>query len=190
MICELDYIPSHLHSNDRPIVESFSIGEKLYYRCLPKNLSKPYDNINLRDISHNRNFCDDEQYGSDCVLWEAVGNKDFQRYEEHNFIELLIEKISENTYHKRFSKNNPNNNENFVVEISLKHDPIPCMYLHSVFEIKMNGVIVTEENYNTGFGKRNQFFNLYRNEVRQELTSMMQTGKINNSSETEIITEP
>lgn len=59
MVCGLAYIPLHLHTGDKPIVDKFSIGEKLFYRCLPQDLEKPYDKISLRDISHNRNFDED-----------------------------------------------------------------------------------------------------------------------------------
>jgi hypothetical protein len=45
----------HLHTNDKPIVEEFLLGEKLYYRCKDGQCKKPYDKYHY-DISHNRIF--------------------------------------------------------------------------------------------------------------------------------------
>lgn len=76
MVCNLEYIPEHLHTNDKPTNNIFLVGEKLFYRCLPQKLSKPYDNMSLRDISHNRNFCNDTLFGSDCVKFNVIAEND------------------------------------------------------------------------------------------------------------------
>ena len=72
LICNLHYIPTKLHTNDKPIIDKFEIGEKLFYRCKPELLCKPYDNISLRDISHNRNFNDDKNLGSENVFFNII----------------------------------------------------------------------------------------------------------------------
>lgn len=187
--CTLLYIPEHLHTNDKSIIDQFTIGEKLFYRCNPNDLSKPYDKINLYDISHNRNFCNDVDYGSDCVLFEATGTKGFQKHESSSYITLLLKKISGNTFYKLFLKTSPND-ESVKIELCLKHDPIPCMYPHSIFEIKINEVVVTKDNYESEFGKKNKFYSNLRNEIRQELTSIIQTGFIDDTELIEIIKEP
>lgn len=190
MICHLSYIPTHLHTNDNPIIEEFSLGEKLFYRCLPQNITKPYDNIKLKDISHNRNFKNDELFGNDCVFYNILENDAQERYENLNYITILIKELQGNyTYIKEINKTN-NLNEAFKVVITLKHSPEPCMYPHSVFEIVLNGVVLNGDNYKKTLGKDNVFFSNLRYEIRQELTSIIQTGFIDTSNEIEIITEP
>jgi hypothetical protein len=123
------------------------------------------------------------------VFFEATGIKGFEKYENLNFITLQIKNIKGNTFYKSIEKENPNN-EIVKLELFLKHDPIPCMYPHSVFEIKVNDVTITNDNYENTLGKRNMFYSNLRNEIRQELTSIIQTGFIDTSNEIEIITEP
>jgi hypothetical protein len=64
------------------------------------------------------------------------------------------------------------------------------MYPHSVFEIKLDGVVVTSENYKETIGKGNKFFSNIRSEIRQELTLLIQNGIVDSSLETEYINEP
>ena len=75
-------------------------------------------------------------------------------------------------------------------EIILKHSPFPCMYPHSVFEISVNDIIIDNQNYDENLGKRNKLFSNIRSEIRQELTLIIQNGKIDSSLETEYIDEP
>lgn len=190
MDCPLIYIPEHLHTNDKPLIESFSVGEKLFYRCFPQNLKAPYDNISLKDISHNRNFNDDILYGSEYVFYNVIENDDREKYDGYNFATLLIKNIENNTtYIKEINKAN-HLGINVKIIIILKHSPIPCMYPHSVFEIILDDTIVNDENYSKTLGKNNKFFSNIRNEVRQELTSIIQTGFIDSSQSIEIIGEP
>ena len=184
------YIPEQLHTNNNPIVEKFSVGEKLFYRCLPQNIGKPYDNIKLQDISHNRNFSNDLLFGCDCVLYNIIETDFRQRYENLSYITILIKELQNNhTYIKEINKTN-HLNQNVNLIIILKHSPEPCMYPHSVFEIILDGIIINSENYSKTLGKDNVFFSNLRYEVRQELTSIIQTGFIDTSNELEIILEP
>ena len=190
MICNLEYIPSHLHTVDKPTVNQFSIGEKLFYRCLPQNLAKPYDTISLKDISHNRNFCDDDRYGSENVFYNVLEDDNREKYDGYNFVTIIVNNLEENTtYTKEFIKVN-HLNETVRIILTLKHSPIACMYPHSVFEIRVNDEIVNDMNYENTLGKDNKFFSRIRNEVRQELTSIIQIGKIDSNQDTEIIDSP
>lgn len=190
MDCNLPYIPEHLHFKNKPIIDAFSIGEKLFYRCLPENLEKPYDKINLKDISHNRNFGNDALFGDECVKFNVDPLKEFEKYDTFNIVTLLITNLGNNqTYWKSFSKTN-HEQKSYTVVIYLKHDPIPCMYPHSVFEIKLDDVIVTDENYKETIGKDNKFFSNIRSEIRQELTSIIQNGTIDSGLDTEYIENP
>ncbi len=190
MACNLVYIPQYLHTDDKLPLSIFSVGEKLFYRCLPQNLERPYDKISLKDISHNRNFSDDNIFGSDCVMYNTDASKGFEKYEDFNFVTLCIKSLNDKeTYYKELIKTN-HEGEIFKVEMYLKHDPLPCMYPHSVFEIKLNDLIVTDDNYNQTIGRDNKFFSNIRSEIRQELTSIIQTGEIDSSNEIILIEEP
>lgn len=190
MDCTLPYIPEHLHFKDKPVINTFSLGEKLFYRCLPQNLQKPYDSINLKDISHNRNFCDDTLYGNDCVKFNIDPLNQFEKYDAYNIVTLLIRNLDNNlTYSKCFTKTNQEQ-KSYNILVYLKHDPITCMYPHSVFEIKLDGVVVTTVNYKDTIGKGNKFFSNIRSEIRQELTSIIQNETIDSSFEIEYIDEP
>ena len=185
MNCNLHYIPIDLHTNDNPIVDKFEIGEKLFYRCKPELLCKPYDNISLQDISHNRNFNDDSKFGSENVFYNIVESDDRIKYEDLQFIEFYIKNLSDKiTYYKLLEY------DNLIAVITLKHSPVPCMYPHCVFEIKINNVIVSSDNYNVILGKGNKTRSHLRSLIRQELTSIIQTGFIDLTEEIEILLEP
>nr|WP_321414909.1 hypothetical protein [uncultured Allomuricauda sp.] len=188
MVCSLDYIPEYLHTNDKPIVENFSIGEKLFYRCKSKDFQKPYDNISLYDISHNRNFGDSDTYKEHDVLFNIVQNDSRKLYEGLDVVVLNIQNIEENsTYLKEIvSKDDPK----IIVVIQLKHAPVPCMYPHSVFEISLNGTVIDNQNYSQSLGKKNVTYKNLRSDIRQELTSIIQTGNIDSSKDIEFIDEP
>lgn len=188
MECNLDYIPERLHTNDKPVIESFSIGEELYYRCKSGECSKPYDKISLYDISHNRNFCNPEEYRKEDVLYNIIENDPRQRYIDLDTVVLEIRNLLDNiTYYKEIvSRENPN----IRAGIRLVHDPIPCMYPHSVFEITINGVLINRENYDLLLNKRNKTFKNLRSDIRQELTSIIQTGLIDPSNDIQYLDTP
>lgn len=190
MVCNLEYIPSHLHLNDKPIVDIFNVGEKLFYRCFPQNLDRPYDKISLKDISHNRNFNDDENFGFENVFFNVIEDDENEKYVDYNHITLQINNLQgKSTYSKEIIKVN-HLNETIKVIVILKHSPIACMYPHSSFVIIVNNIIVSDENYQETIGKDNKFYSRIRSEIRQELTSIIQTGEIDTSNEIEIIEFP
>jgi len=187
--CQLTYIPDRLHLKNKQIIHEFIVGEKLYYRSKPENLTKPYDNISLRDISHNRNFNDDIAYPMNDVLFNTDLDDDREIYEGLEVVLLVITELQNETTFKKeiiYSQNL----EDIKVMIKLKHDPIPCMYPHSVFEISVNNEIVNQNNYNSILGKKNKTYSNLRSEIRQELTSMIQNRVVDSSSETEYLDEP
>jgi len=186
--CTLDYIPKHLHANEKPVVKEFSIGEKLYYRCKPNDLKRPYDKISLYDISHNRNFNDASLFSEKDVLYNIIEDDEVQLYENLNIVTLkIIELQGRYTHIKEITSINDSSVKALIV---LKHSPVPCMYPHSVFEISVNDEVVDKSNYKQLLNKKNQTYKNLRSDIRQELTSIIQTGIIDTSEEIEIIDEP
>lgn len=186
MRCSLTYIPKRLHTNKKPIVNKFSVGERLFYRC-KKGVERPYDSISLYDISHNRCFNFSENFKADDVLFNIIPEDANERYET-GFIQLTIKEVcnKENTFVKKFSINQDSGI--IEAEIRLIHAPVPCMYSHSAFEISLQKTIVNEFNYKKTLGKRSKTFKNLRSDIRQIITSMIQTGNITNN-DIEIITE-
>lgn len=188
MECKLEYIPERLHSNDKPIVQTFLEGEELYYRCKEDECSRPYDKISLYDISHNRNFNDPENFQKSDVLFNIIEDDERELYDNFNTSVLRIQNLQGSpTYTKQIpSREDPE----LIVIIKLLHDPIPCMYPHSVFEVSINGVIVTRENYDSVLNLRNKKYKNIRSDIRQELTSIIQTGNIDPSQDIQYLDEP
>lgn len=186
MDCHLDYIPEHLHTNNKPVVKQFSIGEELYYRCKPGECKKPYDKISLYEISHNRNFRNSQQYPKEDVLYNTIESDPSQVYDSKIVI-LKITKLSkEDTFSKELvCQSDPT----LKARITLLHDPLPCMYTHSVFEITINGTTVNKDNYNSSLGKKNKLYKNLRSDIRQELTSIIQTGIIDPNQDIEFLKE-
>jgi len=132
--CLLDYIPQYLHTNDKPIVKEFYIGEELYYRCKAGECKKPYDKISLYDISHNRNFHDGNQYPMEDVLYNIREEDPFEKYES----DIVVLKINELSKEQTFLKELVSQSDPKIKAcITLVHEPLPCMYPHSVFEISI-----------------------------------------------------
>lgn len=188
MTCSLNYIPKHLHTSQKLVLDSFSIGEEIYYRIKSENLKKPYDKISLYDISHNRNFNDSLNFPKEDVLFNIDENDIRIKYEDLEILTLRITRLENNvTYICEIISRD----DNFTkAKIILKHRPEACMYPHSIFEISLNGTIIDEGNYKTTLGKDNKLFKNMRNDIRQELTSLLQTGIIDSTKKIEIIEFP
>lgn len=186
MDCKLSYIPHYLHLNNKPIIDRFNIGEELYYRCSGFSCKKPYDQISLYDISHNRNFSDKKKFPKEDVLLNIEENQPEERYDS-DIVTLRIDVLgNRSTFVKKIISRD---NEDLTAEIKLIHDPLPCMYPHSVFEVSLGGEIVTRENYKSTLGKSNRTMKNLRSDIRQELTSIIQTGSINSAQEVSYITD-
>lgn len=188
MICPLEYIPTHLHTESKPLVEEFVVGEQLYYRCKGEFCKKPYDNISLYDISHNRNFNSPDLYNKEDVLYNILPDDPLERYENLNISTLVITKITNDiTYIKELVSSF---DVNLKVVIKLIHQPVACMYPHCVFEISINNQVITSDNYNDLLNKRNKTYKSLRKSIRQEITSLIQSGQIDDSVDIEIIDIP
>ena len=186
MNCKLIYIPPHLHFKDKPIVERFDVGEELYYRCSGDSCKKPYDRISLYSISHNRNFSDNDTYPKEDVLINIVESEESEKYDSEIVILKIEDLGDQETYIKRLISRD---DKNISAEIKLIHDPLPCMYPHSVFEIFLGGVAVTDENYKKTLGRSNRTMKNLRSDIRQELTSIVQTGKLDTTQDILYITD-
>jgi hypothetical protein len=186
-ICNLPYIPYRLHSFGKEIVNNFTVGEELYYRCNPNDCIKPYQTISLFDVSHNRNFNNSSEFPKEDVLYNIDPRKSEEKIEEKKINITVINKVSaNNTFEKIIiSDSNPK----LIAQIKLIHDPKPCMYSHCVFEISLNDTIIDSDNYNTTLNKNGKAYKNLRSDIRLELTSIIYSSKIINDSETEIITE-
>lgn len=182
MACQLAYIPEHLRTGNRLPESIFLVGEELYYRTNPDNLERPYDKIKLNDISHNRSFLPKTCEKND-VLFNIIPGDPNERYENKSVITLFIKNLGEETtYIKSFTTNY---NADLTIKITLLHDPIPCMYPHSVFELRLNDEIVNWNNYTKTLGKDNQACNDLREQVRNELTAMMLNEEIDSTEDFE-----
>ena len=170
--------------------------EKDFFKCLIDfflTLEFPYNDISLRDISHNRNFGEDAIFREDDVMYNVLPENKFEKYNDCNLIKLEINDLTNNiTYHKKIIKTHEDGYQ-AIVEITLEHKPIPCMYPHSAFVIVLNDVIVDEKNYdetiNQKKGAYKKLFSNIRREIREELTSLMISKKINDTINTEVINE-
>ena len=180
-MCELNYIPEHLKEGELIVIPEFKNNELLFFRCPPEKLYHPY-NISLIDLSHNRNFDNPDKYESQDVLWNTDPTKDFERYIDKEIVILSLD-ISENkeTINFRF---NSFKDENYYVDIVLKHKPIPCNCAHSTFEISFNDTIVNwdnwEETLGLNKGPKKGVSKELRNDLRQFLTKMIISNKASN----------
>ncbi len=166
MPCDLPYIPERLHQNGRVSIPSFNVGEFVYRRARPNELENPFAKISLTDISVNRSGRNQELSIPDDVLFSIRNEEDFEVYTDLEICTLQIKDLNrENQYAKQFS------DDEDLLTIKLLHDPVECMYAHSVFEIALNNEIVTFDNYaNTLKAKRHRKL---RSQVRQELATMI-----------------
>ncbi len=155
--CQLPHVPNYLHWDGNTIVNSFFHGEKLYWRRSLKEISNdnPFTTITLADISMNRS-------GKSGLLFSTAKDSliDITKglpayYENCGVIELCVEKSN---YHKIAKKTfidplTVDKNENqYIVEMYLVHDPLCCNSAHSMFRFKYDGQFVRFEDYKNSFG--------------------------------------
>lgn len=179
--CLLHYIPNRLHTNERQIIDEFEVNENLYKRCNPEDLKNPYRAGTLSELSHNRSgLKEDILCNPDDVLYNIKPEEQAEKYEGLKVCTIRIKDLNnENRYMKTFSE--IKNGETFKAEIELFHNPIPCMYPHSVFRISLNGQKVTYENYKQTLKKVHKI----RNSIREELSSMIWKRELSQSDKPE-----
>ncbi len=177
--CQLAHIPPHLHSNDKPLLPEFYVGEYVFRRCLPTETTNPFPTISLKDISVNRQgsniqspLCqpEDTLYALESVT---------ERYE--NFVVVAMEVMEVEpeamTYKKSFVSVNEDGNSSEAT-ITLLHDPLPCNYAHSIFRLSVDNETVTADNYKKTLGKQNALAGKLREYCRHELAIMIVQNQI------------
>lgn len=148
-ICDLEHIPARLHHNDRPILNTFYIDEEVYRRSKKEALEYPFASITLADISVNRQGNPLSPLSlEDDVLFNTVTNngKDVPKYEQGYVVLKIKELLADQSFRKDFSDVDKEGNP-VLLELHLKHSPVACNYVHCVFELIYNGIVVTMENY-------------------------------------------
>jgi hypothetical protein len=173
--CELNYIPTRLHTDNKNTVSQFTVGEFLYRRCEPEILANPFRSISLTELSHNRGGDNSNALCNPTdVLFSIKEEEDFEIYSNKVVCILEIKSLtSQNEYKKEYTQ--VKNGENYSCVMELLHDPLPCMYPHCVFRIKLNGEIVTYANYKETLDKLKSI----RSSIKDELASMIITKSIN-----------
>ncbi|CAN5588655.1 hypothetical protein BH10BAC4_BH10BAC4_19790 [soil metagenome] len=177
--CKLEYIPHRLKRNRRPIIQTYQIGEHLFYRCKPEELENPYKKISIAELSHNRSgFPLDSLSTAADVLYNINPNNTFERYTNLEICILEIKSLTpQNIYRKQFSETKADVIYNAIIE--LRHDPGDCMYPHSVFRVSFNGEIVTYDNYQKTLGKHPKI----RNSIKEEIASMIKRRQVSQNEQ-------
>jgi len=163
--CNLGYIPVELRTGRRQVIDYFEVGECLYHRCKPEVLENPYASVSLTELSHNRGglkrqiLCE-----PDDVLLSIREDENFQKYKDRVVCILHIKDLNQNNkYRKEYQQEK--NGQTQVGVLELFHEPVPCMYPHSVLRVTINGEIVTYENHAKTLGKLQQIRTLMKNEI-------------------------
>jgi len=169
--CKLHYIPERLHLNDKPILDTFQIGDLIFRRCKPEDLDNPFGKISLREISNNIGTYQGVEISlKEDVLYNIEPENNNQHYEGQIPCILEIKELNGNQYHKIY------NEDINICVLRLLHDPLPCMYAHCNFSIWINEDKVTKDNYdatlNTNRNKR------FRTKIRQDLALMVRRKEI------------
>jgi len=167
--CTLGYIPERLHTNDKPLIETFSIGEFLYRRCRPEEIDNPFASISISELSHNRSGPEGQDISRpEDVLYNIQLESELQYHTDKVVCVLRIETLTlEQKYRKQFEETKNDNIYTSIME--LLHDPESCMYPHCVFRIWVNDVQVTLDNYKENLKK----LNVIRNSLKEELAFMI-----------------
>ncbi|OFY20130.1 MAG: hypothetical protein A2W98_12345 [Bacteroidetes bacterium GWF2_33_38] len=170
--CNLAYIPAKLHWNNKKAINEFFLNEELYWRCKEEKFSNPYAEISLADVSINRqgNPCAPISEPQD-ALYNLTDSKN-EKY-DCGIIILEIKEISK-PYIKKYEDIDGNENIH-KLEMELIHDPLNCMYPHSLFKFRLNGQDVTMSNYDSTLKKSNKAISRLRKRCKDELTRMIKT---------------
>jgi len=179
--CDRHYIPKKLHWGKRGYIEKYLVGDIIYRRVDPNKLINPYLDITLTDLSHNIGM----NYGTiisepDDVLINISSKIDAERITSKVPCTLEIKNLNDkNEYNKSFTEN-LNDQESYVATMRMLHRPENCMYPHCVFEIRLNNVEVTFENYGQTLGLKK--LKDLRTMLRDELASMVRRNAIEQNS--------
>ncbi|TVQ50157.1 MAG: hypothetical protein EA362_03010, partial [Saprospirales bacterium] len=102
--CSLDYIPPHLHSDNRPIINEFNIGDYLYHRASPDVIENPYKRVSITELSHNLAGNPKNPLSSaEDVLFSIKSEEAFEKYEGKAICTLrIISLTTDRQYNKEF----------------------------------------------------------------------------------------
>lgn len=140
--CLLHYIPERLHWNEKPIINSFQIGDLIFRRCKPEELDNPFGKISLREISNNVGTALEVEISKqDDVLYNIDPEDENEIYEGQTSCILEFKELNGSQYNKTYIE------DSIECSLRLLHDPLPCMYAHCNFSIWLNKEKVTKENY-------------------------------------------
>ncbi len=168
MQCNLEYIPVRLRTLDKASLDTFSVGENLYYRCKLDVLENPYKGISVAEVSHNRSGENNSISNAEDVLFNVVPELDFEKHELEICVLEIKDLNPESKYHKKFPPE-PDPKIVATATMDLLHDPHPCMYPHSIFRVHLDGELITMDNYKTTLNKSPQI----RSMIKQELAKMI-----------------
>lgn len=169
MPCTIPYIPERLHTNERPDIPGFSLGEQLYRRCKEEEKSNPFDTINLIDVSVNRQGPNGNPLSQpdDVLLNDTPENGKGEVYNLTICYMTIMELDENNQYHKvNYQVTVKNENEETdSCTIFLKHKKLDCNYAHCAFEIFYNDVEMTQLNYKKTLKKNTKLKTWCKNEL-------------------------
>ena len=142
-------------------------------RCNKEDLSNPYNSITIAELSHNRQGLNENIISeANDVLYNISSKNSFEKYDKEICSIKIKDLNNEEQYDKFFTDQHNSAN------IKLIHQPVPCMYPHTIFRIILNGEIVTFDNYKTGLKKLNKL----RIIIKEELASMIYTETLSQSN--------
>lgn len=176
--CVLSYIPERLHSNDKPDIHFFDLGEFLFHRCKQDKINDPFDGIRLYDLSTNREGKKEFPLSFDRdVLYNMNPSNGKGEWLDDAVITLEIKELSANlTYEKTILQEGQDGNCKPITHncyIRLLHDKLPCNYSHCIFKITLNGMGITRDNWNTTLGKRTEAITELRTKCKIEFEKMI-----------------
>ena len=164
-MCELGHIPQRLHQTDKGVIKEFYYEEEIYRRGKKEEIDYPFAKIKLADISVNRQGKPSSPICEPGDVLFNTKDKDGENVPKYLNEGVAVLKVKEllpdNTYIRKFT-----DQEN-TLEMHLKHDPLPCNYPHAVFELVLNGKVVTFDDYKKTLQKHKELKDKCRDELQK-----------------------
>lgn len=166
--CTLGHIPPRLKTGERKAFQTFEVGEKLFRRCTPEQLENPFAYVKLYDLSLNREGLKAQKISeANDVLYNVNPDIDQEIHDRQICILEIISLNESGTYQQKLE----DDIKGIFAIIYLLHDPVPCMYPHTVFQIFAGEVEVTEDNYSATIGSK--AYKTLKQKIRQVLGIMI-----------------
>lgn len=174
-MCRRAYIPIALRRSGRPDVNQFTNGDILFRREKNGEHISKFPDIELYDISVNRQKINDFISEKDDVLWNTDGDESFERYDNYQVIELVITSISEdNTIFENVRNFDEDESSRRPYTIKIKHDSTECNYFHSEILVSVDGELLNETNYEEKLGHKR--YKAFRRVIRAQLKGLLFIG--------------